>query len=104
MAEEKSKKALMEWLLSDPIGQGLYSYKSFKYFIFNSFLRLAQIERQFNVTEVLCLNQLQAYLERTGAAQYPLQIGDDPQMSAEAKSKLVIFLVSFVYICFKSIL
>ncbi|CAG2107773.1 unnamed protein product, partial [Medioppia subpectinata] len=70
MADEKAKKALEDWLMSDPNGQ-------------------SAIVNTYEVRDDYCMTELLSYIDRTGA-QYPLLIGDD--MSSELKIKLIIFL------------
>ncbi|CAG2176380.1 unnamed protein product [Oppiella nova] len=70
MADEKVKKALVEWLLSDPSAQ-------------------ASILSTYDVRDDYCLTELLAFMKKT-SAEYPLLIGDD--MSTQIKIKLILFL------------
>ncbi len=53
----------------------------------------ASLQIRYNVSEDYCLTQLVSYMESNGA-HYPLHIGDDKEMSTEAKIKLILYLVS----------
>ncbi|XP_054156741.1 phosphatidylserine lipase ABHD16A-like [Oppia nitens] len=72
MASDEIKKTLASWLLANPADQ-------------------ATLMMRYGVTDELCLNQLLTYMKENGV-DYPLNIGDNIDMTIDMKIKLVLFL------------
>lgn len=71
MADTTVKQSLMQWLWAEPVTR-------------------IQIENRLKMSD----EEFLALLPSNQTLSYPLAIGEDPQMSAETKIKLVVYLVS----------